>query len=208
MKISSFYTTDISESLNFIDDLSNRLNQSLNGKGFTPNHIAKFIQILRQCFTQYFSDKYGTKVFFKIHLPKNNDSLIEKKILENQSFIQIHLSYDIIKAFLNGDINDIEDYLLELIEQVNSVLKHYDHHFNDFLVIQMNNLSELCCNELQVYSKSLLLHNLLNPLFWLKFAKQSSIFNDYYNFYQEDTIKHKMVYFKFLKSLLKRCETL
>lgn len=208
MKISTFYTTDVSESLNFIDDLSNRLNQSLNSKGFTPNHIAKFIQILRQEFTQYFSDKYSTKVFFKIHLPKNNDSLIEKKILENQSFIQIHLSYDIIKSFLNGDSNDIGDYLMELIEQVNSTLRHNNHHFNDYLVIQMNNLSELCFNELQVYSKSLLLHNLLNPLYWLKFAKQSSIFNDYYNFYQENTIKHKMVFLKFLQSLIKRCETL
>lgn len=205
MKISSFYLNDISDANEFIDKLISNLDELFYEKGFNPINIGKFIQVLRQQFTKYFTSKFGKEVYFKISLPKNNENFIDKKILDNQSFIQIHLSYDIVKNYMEYG-NNITDYILMLIEQIESVLNAQNQQFNNYLIIQMKVLTDICYNELSVYSQSFIKNNLLKPIYWYKFAKQSSIFNDYYNFYQEDTVKNKTVFAKFLKSLLKRCE--
>lgn len=206
MKISSFYLNDISDDDEFINKLVSSLDESFSEKGFNPLNIGKFIQALRQQFTEHFSEKFGKNIYFKVSLPKTNSEFIDKKILENQSFIQIHLSYDIIHNYMDYGY-DITDYIMMIIEQIYSVLSSSQHEFNDYLILQMPNLVDICFNELSVYSKSFIKNNLLKPLSWYKFSKQSSIFNDYYNFYQEDTVKNKTVFAKFLKSLLKRCET-
>lgn len=204
MKISSF-NNDLEEYDEFSEQLVKDIIANFCYQGFTPTNVGKLIEYLRSTFSQYFTGKYGKDVYFQMVLPKTNSELIEKRVLNNRQIIKVYLSYSLIKNILNGDEECISDYVQTLIDHIDSELSFSNQQFNNYLIVQMNVLSELAYNELSVYSKEYLKNNLLKADHWHKFVKQSSVFNDYYNFYKADTNANKQAFASFLKKLVKLC---
>ena len=90
-----------------------------------------------------------------------------------------------------------------LIEQIDSVVNtEPTHDFTDYLILQMNNLVQICHGELSVvYSTEFLKNNIKKADSWIKLSRQSTIFNDYYNFFKQDKVSHKECFIAFLKKL-------
>jgi hypothetical protein len=207
LKLSEVYNTDISSYEDFIGRLTNEINTSYYDKGFSPLSLANLIHFLRVEFSDYFSKEYSKPIYFRLSLPKNTDEFIEKKVSNRQNVIDIHLSYESLTDILEG-VNDGYDYIMTLLEQIKTILNYDNSEFNNYLVVQMNVLVDICFNELNGISQTYLQSNLLKPAFWERLCDKSSVFNDYYTFYQEDKEKNKLVFKRFLNRLLKRCGTL
>ena len=90
-----------------------------------------------------------------------------------------------------------------LVEQIDSTVNaEPTHDFTDYLVLQMNNLVQICYGELSsVYSQDFIKNNIKKPQSWVKLARQSAIFNDYYDFFKQDKENHKECFLMFLKKL-------
>lgn len=203
MKISSFYLNDISEYDNFIEKFINDIDMKFYGTGFNSLNIGRFINFFRVEISNYINVKYNKKIHIIITLPRKDIQLIEKNRVNTQEQIQICLCYDNIKNILNGEYENYPDYINILIEQVDSVINSEEtHDFNDYLIFQIDNLAQICFGELtSSYSKEFILNNLKKPESWVKLARQSTIFNDYYNFFKENKEKNKEYFLLFLKKL-------
>lgn len=202
MKVSSFYYNDISKYENFLEKFSEEVCDKFYGTGYNSLNIGRFIHFMRTEITKYIDINFHKKICLKILFPKNEQPFIEKNVIEDKEEIKVYLSYDIVKAILNGNYEDYEDYLSMIIEQIDTNIETTNNEFNNYLTIQMKNLSILCYGELsQTYSKTFLEHNIKKPDAWIKLARQSSIFNDYYNYYKQDKKAHKNDFLRFLKML-------
>lgn len=203
MKISTFYLTDISEYDDFINKLYNDINENFFNTGFSLLNISRFINFFRLEVLKYIKIKYDIKYHLIVLIPRNDKELIEKTIENKIETMTICLNYEIIKGILEGNNNDYITYLNNIIEQVNICLNdNSTHSFSEYLVIQMKNLSKICCNELKtIYSKDYLQHNLKQPKSWKNIARQSTIFNDYYVFLKEDIDLNKKYFVQFIKFL-------
>lgn len=203
MKISSFYYNDMSQYENFLEKFSEDVYERFYGTGYNSLNIGRFINFLRTEITKYIDVNFHKKVHLIVLLPKNEQPFIEKTYNDKKEEVKVYLSYDIVKQILNGNYDDYEDYLSMIIEQINTVIDSQPSEFNDYLVIQMKNLSQLCSNELrQSFSETFIENHLKNPKSWVKLAKKSSIFNDYYNYYKQDKESHKDAFLKFLKMII------
>ena len=203
MKISSFYLNDISEYDNFIEKFIEDVDMKFYGTGHNSLNIGRFINFFRTEVTKYIRLKFNKKVHIVLTLPKNNLELIEKKSTASQEQIQICLNYDNIKDILNGEYTDYPEYITMLVEQIDSTVNaEPTHDFTDYLVLQMNNLVQICYGELSsVYSQDFIKNNIKKPQSWVKLARQSAIFNDYYDFFKQDKENHKECFLMFLKKL-------
>lgn len=203
MKISSFYLNDISEYDNFIEKFIEDVDMKFYGTGHNSLNIGRFINFFRTEVTKYIRLKFNKKVHIVLTLPKNNLELIEKKSTSSQEQIQICLNYDNIKDILNGEYTDYPEYITMLVEQIDSTVNaEPTHDFTDYLVLQMNNLVQICYGELSsVYSQDFIKNNIKKPQSWVKLARQSAIFNDYYDFFKQDKENHKECFLMFLKKL-------
>lgn len=203
MKISSFYLNDISEYDNFIEKFIEDVDMKFYGTGYNSLNIGRFINFFRTEVTKYIRLKFNKKVHIVLTLPKNNLELIEKKSTSSQEQIQICLNYDNIKDILNGEYTDYPEYITMLVEQIDSTVNaEPTHDFTDYLVLQMNNLVQICYGELSsVYSQDFIKNNIKKPQSWVKLARQSAIFNDYYDFFKQDKENHKECFLMFLKKL-------
>lgn len=206
MKISSFEKTYNSDYNNDIEIINNNITDLFFDKGVTPLNLGRIIQVFRREFSKYFSRKYNKNIKFMVILPRNNHEFIDKKIVDKREIIRIYLSYEKISNLLLGNDDNFLDYLYMLFDQIESELKCVSDNFNNYLVIQMDILVDICYNELSVYSKSFLTNNILKSSSWQKLSKHSCVFNDYYNFYQEDKNSNKKIFNIFLNKLLKRYE--
>ena len=205
MKISSFYYNDMSEYDNFLEKFVKDINEKFYGTGYSSLNIGRFINFFRTEITKYIDIKFQKKVHLIVLLPKNDQPFIEKSLNNCKEEIKIYLSYDRVKDLLNGKDYDYQEYIEMLLEQIDTeVNQEITTDFNDYLIIQMKNLSNICYGELsQVYSQSFLENNLKKPSSWIKLARQSSVFNDYYNYYKQDKEAHKNDFLRFLKLLIK-----
>lgn len=203
MKISSFYLNDISEYDNFIEKFIEDVDMKFYGTGYNSLNIGRFINFFRTEITKYIRLKFNKKVHIILTLPKNNLELIEKRSTSSKEQIQICLSYDNVRDILNGDYQDYPEYITMLVEQIDSTVNaEPTHDFTDYLVLQMNNLVQICYGELSsVYSQDFIKNNIKKPQSWVKLARQSAIFNDYYNFFKQDKENHKECFLMFLKKL-------
>lgn len=203
MKISSFYLNDISEYDNFIEKFIEDVDMKFYGTGHNSLNIGRFINFFRTEVTKYIRLKFNKKVHIVLTLPKNNLELIEKKSTSSQEQIQICLNYDNIKDILNGEYTDYPEYITMLVEQIDATVNaEPTHDFTDYLVLQMNNLVQICYGELSsVYSQDFIKNNIKKPQSWVKLARQSAIFNDYYDFFKQDKENHKECFLMFLKKL-------
>ena len=203
MKISSFYLNDISEYDNFIEKFINDIDMKFYKTGHNSLNIGRFINFFRTEITKYIQIKFDKKIHIVLTLPKNDVELIEKSNTSSREQIQICLWYDNIRNILNGEYPEYPEYISMLIEQIDAVVNSEPtHDFNDYLILQMNNLVQICYGELtSSYSKEFIFNNLKKPESWVKLARQSAIFNDYYNFFKQDKAKNKEFFLMFLKKL-------
>lgn len=203
MKISSFYLNDISEYDNFVEKFIQDINDKFYGTKFNSLNMGRFINFFRTELSKYIKLKYNKKVHIIVSLPRNDVSIIEKIHNSSNEKIQVCLCYEKVKNILNGEYTAYLDYITMLIEQVDSIINQEEtHDFNDYLIIQMDNLVQICIGELKTsYSKEFIFNNIKKPTSWIKLARQSSIFNDYYNFFKQDKEKNKEHFLMFLKKL-------
>ena len=203
MKISTFYLTDISEYDNFIKKLVEEIDANFYNKGCTPIYRSKIITYLKKELTYYAKIKFNKNVVVCVNLPRIEKNLIEKNIKNDKKYISIRLNYEKIKQILEGDYNNYEEYMEEIIEQFNSAIQEIEtFDFDNYLIYQMDNLVNICVSELlSKLNKHYVLNNIVISSGWIKLSRYSSIFKDYYNLYCQDKQQYSNIFCQFLKKI-------
>lgn len=203
MKVSTFYMADISEYDNFIEKLYNDIQKKFVGKGINSILISRFISYLRKEFSIYASFKLNKKTNIIIIIPRISTNLIEKTIHNNIEQIKIRVEYKKLKEILSGQCKDLENYINELVEQFNDYVNDKPSiNFSKYLYLQIDNLVDICYNELiSIYQPKIIYENLMKNKGWIKLSRKSSIFNDYYNLFQQNKIENKNIFHNFLYKL-------
>ena len=203
MKVSTFYMADISEYDNFIEKLYNDIQKKFVGKGINSILISRFISYLRKEFSIYASFKLNKKTNIIIIIPRISTNLIEKTIHNNIEQIKIRVEYNKLKEILSGQCENLEDYITELVEQFKEYVNDKPSlNFSKYLYLQIDNLVDICYNELiSIYQPKIIYENLMKNKGWIKLSRKSSIFNDYYNLFQQNKIENKNIFHNFLYKL-------
>lgn len=203
MKVSTFYMADISEYDNFIEKLYNDIQKKFVGKGINSILISRFISYLRKEFSIYASFKLNKKTNIIIIIPRISTNLIEKTIHNNIEQIKIRVEYNKLKEILSGQCENLEDYINELVEQFKEYVNDKPSlNFSKYLYLQIDNLVDICYNELiSIYQPKIIYENLMKNKGWIKLSRKSSIFNDYYNLFQQNKIENKNIFHNFLYKL-------
>lgn len=203
MKVSIFYMADISEYDNFIEKLYNDIQKKFVGKGINSILISRFISYLRKEFSIYASFKLNKKTNIIIIIPRISTNLIEKTIHNNIEQIKIRVEYNKLKEILSGQCENLEDYINELVEQFKEYVNDKPSlNFSKYLYLQIDNLVDICYNELiSIYQPKIIYENLMKNKGWIKLSRKSSIFNDYYNLFQQNKIENKNIFHNFLYKL-------
>lgn len=203
MKVSTFYMADISEYDNFIEKLYNDIQKKFVGKGINSILISRFISYLRKEFSIYASFKLNKKTNIIIIIPRISTNLIEKTIHNNIEQIKISVEYNKLKEILSGQCENLEDYITELVEQFKEYVNDKPSlNFSKYLYLQIDNLVDICYNELiSIYQPKIIYENLMKNKGWIKLSRKSSIFNDYYNLFQQNKIENKNIFHNFLYKL-------
>lgn len=203
MKVSTFYMADISEYDNFIEKLYNDIQKKFVGKGINSILISRFISYLRKEFSIYASFKLNKKTNIIIIIPRISTNLIEKTIHNNIEQIKIRVEYDKLKEILSGQCENLEDYINELVEQFKEYVNEKPSlNFSKYLYLQIDNLVDICYNELiSIYQPKIIYENLMKNKGWIILSRKSSIFNDYYNLFQQNKIENKNIFHNFLYKL-------
>ena len=163
MKVSTFYMADISEYDNFIEKLYNDIQKKFVGKGINSILISRFISYLRKEFSIYASFKLNKKTNIIIIIPRISTNLIEKTIHNNIEQIKIRVEYNKLKEILSGQCENLEDYINELVEQFKEyVIDKPSLNFSKYLYLQIDNLVDICYNELiSIYQPKIIYENLM-----------------------------------------------
>jgi hypothetical protein len=203
MKVSTFYMADISEYNNFIEKLYNDIQKKFVGKGINSILISRFISYLRKEFSIYASFKLNKKTNIIIIIPRISTNLIEKTIHNNIEQIKIRVEYNKLKEILSGQCENLEDYINELVEQFKEYVNDKPSlNFSKYLYLQIDNLVDICYNELiSIYQPKIIYENLMKNKGWIILSRKSSIFNDYYNLFQQNKIENKNIFHNFLYKL-------
>ena len=203
MKVSTFYMADISEYDNFIEKLYNDIQKKFVGKGINSILISRFISYLRKEFSIYASFKLNKKTNIIIIIPRISTNLIEKTIHNNIEQIKIRVEYNKLKEILSGQCENLEDYINELVEQFKEYVNDKPSlNFSKYLYLQIDNLVDICYNELiSIYKTKIIYENLMKNKGWIILSRKSSIFNDYYNLFQQNKIENKNIFHNFLYKL-------
>ena len=203
MKVSTFYMADISEYDNFIEKLYNDIQKKFVGNGINSILISRFISYLRKEFSIYASFKLNKKTNIIIIIPRISTNLIEKTIHNNIEQIKIRVEYNKLKEILSGQCENLEDYINELVEQFKEYVNDKPSlNFSKYLYLQIDNLVDICYNELiSIYQPKIIYENLMKNKGWIILSRKSSIFNDYYNLFQQNKIENKNIFHNFLYKL-------
>lgn len=194
---------DISEYDNFIEKLYNDIQKKFVGKGINSILISRFISYLRKEFSIYASFKLNKKTNIIIIIPRISTNLIEKTIHNNIEQIKIRVEYNKLKEILSGQCENLEDYINELVEQFKEYVNDKPSlNFSKYLYLQIDNLVDICYNELiSIYQPKIIYENLMKNKGWIILSRKSSIFNDYYNLFQQNKIENKNIFHNFLYKL-------
>lgn len=206
MKISTFYLTDIIDYDSFLQKLSTDIDVQFYGKGYNSLYISRFITYLRQQLKIYALNTYNKKVNVIINLPRIEKRLIEKTVQNDTDCIKIRLSNDKVKSILMGEYYDYIEYISEILDLfIEYIQKENTFEFDRYLVIQIDNLVDICSNELLTkLNSNELKEKLINQQGWLQLSRLSAIFNDYYNLYCQDKTIYSNIFCIFLKKIGKR----
>jgi hypothetical protein len=206
MKISTFYLNDISDYDSFITKLSDDVYENFYGKGYNSLYISKFISYIRQQLKIYALTNYDKKINVIVNLPRVEKRLIEKTVQNDTDCIKIRLNYEKVKEILLGESKDYTQYLTEIVDLfIEYIQKENSFEFDKYLVIQIDNLVDICVNELLTKNnENEIKEKLINQQGWLQLSRLSAIFNDYYNLYCQDKTIYSNIFCIFLKKIGKR----
>ena len=206
MKISTFYLNDISDYDSFITKLSDDVYENFYGKGYNSLYISKFISYIRQQLKIYALTNYDKKINVIVNLPRVEKRLIEKSVQNDTDCIKIRLNYEKVKEILLGESKDYTQYLTEIVDLfIEYIQKENSFEFDKYLVIQIDNLVDICVNELLTKNnENEIKEKLINQQGWLQLSRLSAIFNDYYNLYCQDKTIYSNIFCIFLKKIGKR----
>lgn len=206
MKISTFYLTDIIDYDSFLQKLSTDIDVQFYGKGYNSLYISRFITYLRQQLKIYALNTYNKKVNVIINLPRIEKRLIEKTVQNDTDCIKIRLNNDKVKSILMGEYYDYIEYISEILDLfIEYIQKENTFEFDRYLVIQIDNLVDICSNELLTkLNSNEIKEKLINQQGWLQLSRLSAIFNDYYNLYCQDKTIYSNIFCIFLKKIGKR----
>ena len=200
MKISSFYLMNIDDYNDIIVKITNDIEEKFYGVGKSSLSIGHFISYLREVLFNYLKLKYHKNYKVILTLPKIDEKLAIKEDCTDD-VIKINLNRDKIIGILTGDYYDYEDYVNEIIDQVETELTSIKKfNFKDYLVIQLDGLALVAQNELSKLDKEYVLKALLDKKEWLNLSKSSAIFNEYYNALLMSD-ENKVIFARFLKKL-------
>lgn len=201
MKVSSFYLNDISDYDDIIEYLTKTIEDKFFSIGKNSISVSRFISFLKKAIKCYIRLKYQKDISIIMTLPSIDEKLIyhDKK---NDDIVKIRLSSDKIYGILDGNYTTFEDYIMEIIEQLDTELtSDCKFSFNSYLTTQLNNMVDVALMELKsTYSDEFLKNNIIKKESWIKLSQHSAVFKDYYIQYMENP-KNKKLFFSFLKLL-------
>lgn len=204
MKISSFYLNDLSDYNDIIEYLTKTIESKFYGIGKNSISVSKFLSFLKKSIKCYIRLKYQKDINIIMTLP-----IIDEKLVyhdkSNSDIMKIRLSPDKIYSILNGMYKEFDDYIIEIIEQLDTeITSSNTFSFNSYLVKQIDNMVDVALMELKSsYSDTFLKENIVNKECWLRLSQNSSVFKDYYIQYMENS-SNKKLFFTFLKNLVKK----
>lgn len=199
MKVAEFYLNDISQ----YDDISEYLKCTIEDKfygiGKNSISISRFTSYIKKALKTYIKLKYDRDVSIIITFTSSDEKIVSN---DNKDIVRLRVSYDVVSGILNGDYSSYGNFINELLDQLETELNGNTFKFNEYLVLQMNSLVTIAAMELKSnYSSTYLQKNIVKKESWIKLSEKSSVFNDYYKAYMENSISRECFYM-FLKSLI------
>lgn len=200
MKISSFYLMNIDDYNDIIVKITKDIEEKFYGIGKSSLSIGHFISYLREVLFNYLKLKYKKNYKVILTLPTIDEKLAYKEDYAD-NVIRIKLNRDKIVSILEGDYYEYDDYINEIIDQVETELtSRKKFNLKDYLVIQMDGLVIVAQNELSKLDKEYVLKAILDKKEWNTLTKTSAIFNEYYNAHLLCE-ENKVIFARFLKKL-------
>lgn len=201
MKVSSFYLNDLTDYNDIIEYLVSTIEDKFYGVGKNSISLSKFIHFIKKSLKCYIRLKYQKDINIIMTLPHIDEKLIYHD-KNNDNLVKIRLSSDKVYNILNGEYANFEDYVYEIIEQLDTeITTDGKFSFNSYLTTQLNNMVDVALMELKsAYSDEFLKNNIIKKESWIKLSQHSAVFKDYYIQYMENP-NNKKLFFTFLKLL-------
>ena len=149
MKIDAFYFNDLSDYADIIEYLWSSIDEKFYGVGNNSISISRFLNYLKQVLKTYIRLKYNKNINIILVLQKTDEKLVSNNS-NSTDRIKIRLSNDKIKKILDGQYPNFNEYIQELFDQLDTELTCQNKfNFNEYLTIQLNNLTTLAVAELR-----------------------------------------------------------
>lgn len=199
MKISSLYLNDITDYESLTQKMCKDISDVFYNVGKNSLSLSKFISYIRHELMEYINLKHNKQINIVVFIPITEKHLIEKKVENAKEKIIIRLDKNIIYDILDGREENYEDYISQIIEVLDTEIKHNKRNiFDNYLVVKMNQLVDICKMELDPIDKS----TIIKSSNWAKLTHKSTIFKDYYNFYLQDKKTNRVTFIKFIEKLI------
>lgn len=200
MKISSFYLNDVSNYEDIVEYITNTIDNKFYGVGKNSISFTRLISFIKQSITAFVRLKYQKHIKVIVSFPKSETKIAYQDEYLDRNLVKIRLNYDIIRLILLGEYDNIKEYIKEIFEQLETeITDNNKFSFTEYLTVQMNSMVEIAKIELNINE---IRDDIIKKEKWIKFAQQSSVFNDYYKLYMESP-SNKKLFFTFLKELIK-----
>lgn len=200
MKVAEFYLNDISQYDDILEYLRCTIEDKFYGVGKNSISISRFTSFIKTALKTYIKLKYDKNVSVIVTFTSSNEKIVSN---DNKNIVRLRMSYDVVSKILSGEYPYYSDFINELLDQLETELNGNTFKFNEYLMLQMNSLVTIAAMELKgSYSSSYLKKNIVKKESWLKLTEKSSVFNDYYKAYMENSISRECFY-EFLKALVK-----
>ena len=199
MKISSFYLNDISNYDDIVDYITDTIYKKFYGIGKNSIAISKLVTFIKKSIKTYIRLKYQKQLKVIITFPKSETRAVYQDDKLDSNLVRIRLNYDIISSILYGQYDAIKEYINELFEQLETEITDANKFsFSEYLTVQLNSMVEVAKIEININKER---DNIVKKENWIKYAQQSTVFNDYYKLYVESPANKKL-FFTFLKALV------
>jgi hypothetical protein len=200
MKISSLYLNDVSNYEDIVQYMTNTIMDKFYGIGKNSIAFTKLITFIKKSIKIYIRLKYQKNIKVIISFPTSDSKIVYHDNYSDTNLVRIRLQYDIINSILYGECNNLEEYISDIFEQLETEITNDNKFsFSEYLTIQMDSMVQIAKIELNINNNR---DEIIKRENWLKFSLQSSVFNDYYKLYLESP-SNKKLFYTFLKNLIK-----
>lgn len=200
MKISSFYLNDISNYEDIVEYITDTIYNRFYGIGKNSIAITKLITFIKSSIKTYIRLKYQKQIRVIVTFPKSDTRMVYQDDNLDDKLVRIRLNYETVSSILLGQYEGIREYINELFDQLETEITNGNKFsFSEYLTVQMSSMVDVAKIELNIDKVR---EDIVKKDKWVKFAQQSTVFNDYYKLYLESP-SNKKLFFTFLKSLVK-----